>query len=509
MDKPQTLDLLLGRGRGDAPAITGPGRTALTYGDLRSMVARTGVALSGLGVGREDCVAMVLPNGPLAATAFLAIASHAIAAPLNPAYGREEFDFFLGDLDARLLVVPAGESGAVRLAAEKQGIEVVEITGAENSPAGVFEFAGIALQGEAPPPPEPEDIALYLHTSGTTSRPKLVPLSHRNLCISAANIATTLGLCESDRCLNIMPLFHIHGLAAALLASLFGGGSVCCSGGFNALKFFSLMDEARPTWFTAVPTMHQAILARAARNKDIILRNPMRFMRSSSAALPPSILRDMEEVFGAPMIEAYGMTEAAHQMTSNPLPPEERKAGSVGPAAGPEVTILDTEGKALGPNLRGEVAIRGENVTKGYANNADANTQAFTRDWFRTGDQGVLDDDGYLTITGRLKEIINRGGEKISPREIDELLLEHPLVAQAVTFAMPHDKLGEEVAAAVVLADGEGGTADMESELREFAAARLAPFKVPRRIITVAEIPKGPTGKLQRIGLASKLGLAP
>jgi len=513
LGKPQTFTALLARGRDDASAITAPGMAALSYGALRSLIGRTGAALADQGVGRRDCVVMVLPNGPLAATTFLAISSHAIAAPLNPAYGREEFEFFLADLNARLVIVANGESSGVRQAAEKLGIAVAEIVAVKNSPAGVFEFKDRTSQGQVTPPPalEPDDIALYLHTSGTTSRPKLVPLSHRNLCLSAANIADTLGLCESDHCLNIMPLFHIHGLVAALLASLFGRASVCCSDGFNGLKFFSLMDEMLPTWFTAVPTMHQMILDRAAHNKDVISRHSLRFMRSSSAALPPHVLSDMEAAFGVPMIEAYGMTEAAHQMTSNPLPPGERKPGTVGRAAGPEMTILDQTGKTLGPNLPGEVAIRGANVTKGYANNAAANTQAFTDGWFRTGDQGMVDDDGYLTITGRLKEIINRGGEKISPREVDEVLLKHPLVAQAVTFAMPHDKLGEEVAAAIVLVDGVGGEAevggDIESDLRKFAGAHLAPFKVPRRIVIVAEIPKGPTGKLQRIGLASKLGL--
>jgi acyl-CoA synthetase (AMP-forming)/AMP-acid ligase II len=301
-----------------------------------------------------------------------------------------------------------------------------------------------------------------------------------------------------------MPLFHIHGLMAALLSSLLAGASVCCTPGFNALQFFAWLDGEKPTWYTAVPTMHQAILSRAARNQEIIDAANLRFVRSSSASLPPQVMGELEATFRAPVIEAYGMTEASHQMTSNPLPPRPRKVGTVGIAIGLDVAIMDKEGNLLPPNTTGEIVIRGRNVTPGYENNPQANAENFTNGWFRTGDQGIQDEDGYLTITGRLKEIINRGGEKISPREVDEVLMDHPAVQQAVTFAMPHPKLGEEVAAAVVLRDGAEAT---ERDIRDFAAERLAPFKVPRKVLILTEIPKGPTGKLQRIGLAEKLGL--
>ena len=343
-----------------------------------------------------------------------------------------------------------------------------------------------------------------LHTSGTTSRPKIVPLSHANTCASARNISATLSLGPEDRCLNVMPLFHIHGLMAAVLASLSAGASVHCPSGFNALGFFAWLDAVRPTWYTAVPTMHQAILARAGRNREIIGRSRLRLIRSSSASLPPQVMAELEEVFGVPVIESYGMTEAAHQMASNPLPPKPRKPGSVGLAAGPEIAILGESGALQPQGTQGEVAIRGDNVTTGYEANPEANAGAFTDGWFRTGDLGFFDEDGYLTITGRLKEIINRGGEKISPREVDEVLTGHDAVAQAVTFAVPHDKLGEDVAAAVVLREGRSLT---EKELRDFAAKRLAAFKVPRTVVFLDEIPKGATGKLQRIGLAEQLGL--
>jgi acyl-CoA synthetase (AMP-forming)/AMP-acid ligase II len=302
-----------------------------------------------------------------------------------------------------------------------------------------------------------------------------------------------------------MPLFHIHGLIAGVLAPLSAGSQVFCTPGFNALKFFAWMDEAKPTWYTAVPTMHQTILARASKNTEIIKRHPLRFLRSSSSSIPPQVIRELEEVFGAPLIESYGMTEATHQMASNPLPPAVRKPGSVGVAAGPEIAIMSEDGTLLARGDTGEIVIRGPNVTAGYESNPKANAEAFTHGWFRTGDQGVMDPEGYLTITGRLKEIINRGGEKVSPREVDEILMDHAAVAQVVCFGMPHPKLGEEVAAAVVLREGQQVT---ERQLQDFVSTRAADFKVPKRILILEEIPKGATGKLQRIGLAQKLGLA-
>ena len=345
---------------------------------------------------------------------------------------------------------------------------------------------------------------MVLHTSGTTSRPKIVPLSVANLCASAANIRDTLYFTAEDIGLNIMPLFHIHGLIAGVLAPLSAGSQVFCTPGFNALKFFAWMDEAKPTWYTAVPTMHQAIVARAKGNAEIIRRNPLRFLRSSSSSMPPQVIKDLEEIFGAPLIEAYGMTEATHQMASNPLPPKSRKPGTVGLPAGPEIAIMDQGGSLLGPDKTGEIVIRGANVTAGYENNPTANEEGYLNGWFRTGDQGAMDADGYISITGRLKEIINRGGEKVSPREVDEIIMDHPAVAQVVCFGMPHPKLGEEVAAVVVFKEGATAT---ERELQDFVARRAADYKVPKKILFMEEIPKGATGKLQRIGLAQKLGL--
>ncbi len=495
--------LALLQGADSAPAIGAPDAAPLTHAGLRALAHDTVAALNAIGIGRGDRIAIVLPNGPEMAASFIAIAAAATTCPLNPAYRADEFEFYLNDLNTKALVVLAGGETPARGAAEKLGIPLLELT--PGAVAGAFTLSG-GTPGTATRPglAEADDVALVLHTSGTTSRPKIVPLSQRNLCASARHIGRALALTPGDTCLNIMPLFHIHGLIAATLSSLAAGGQVVATPGFNALRFFGWLDAVKPSWYTAVPTMHQAILERAKRNAEIIARARLRLIRSSSASLPPQVMTELEAVFGCPVLESYGMTEATHQMTSNPLPPRPRKPGSVGVAAGPEVAIMDEEGLILPQGALGEVVIRGPNVTLGYENNPDANLKGFAGGWFRTGDQGSLDEEGYLRITGRLKEIINRGGEKVSPLEVDEVLMDHPAVQQVVTFAVPHAKLGEEVGAAVVLRETMTCT---DTELRDFARQKLADFKVPRHVVFLAEIPKGATGKLQRIGLAAKLGL--
>ena len=499
-----TIRQLLTTGRDDAIAISAPGRLPLTYEGLRENVDKTITVLSRNGIERNDRVAIVLANGPEMASAFVSIAAGATTAPLNPDYLEEEFRIYLSDLGAKALVVDKDSASPAASAATKLGIPVLEIIGKER--AGSFEIVPNDDTGpdESVEYAEADDVALVLHTSGTTAKPKIVPLSQRNVCASARNVQQTLALTPDDKCMNIMPLFHIHGLIATILATFRAGAGVFCTPGFNALKFYSWLREAEPSWYSAVPTMHQAILARANTNRDKITGHPLRLIRSSSASLPAQVMEQLEQTFGVPVLEAYAMTEASHQMTCNPLPPKVRKPGTVGIAAGPEVAVMDDEGDLLAPGSPGEVVIRGMNVTSGYENNPQANAQSFTNGWFRTGDQGVMDEGGYLSITGRLKEIINRGGEKISPREVDDVLMDHPAVSQVVTFAIPDKKLGEEIAAAVVLREGIDAT---DQDIREFASGRLAKFKVPRKILFVDEIPKGATGKLQRIGLADKLGL--
>ncbi len=472
------------------PAMAAPGRAALDHAGLVAQIEEGVRALRRLGIARGDRVAMVLGGGPETAAAFLAVASAASAAPLNPAYRGEELDFYLGDLRARA-VLTDGSSPAVVDVARARGIPIVELVPGDR--AGRFTLSGDDGGAADTGPPSADDVALVLHTSGTTARPKQVPLTHANLVASAHAVAATLALSPADRALHLMPLFHIHGLVAGLLAPLAAGGSLFVPPGYSALRFFAWLEEARATWYTAVPTMHQGILARADRNRDVLSRARLRFIRSSSASLAPSVMQALEGAFSAPVVEAYGMTEAAHQMTSNPLPPAARVPGSVGLPAGPEVSIQD-----------GEVCVRGPSIMKGYDGDPAATAAAFSGDWFRTGDLGAFDGQGHLRLTGRKKEMINRGGEKIAPREVDEALLAHPAVAQAVTFALPDPRYGEDVAAAVVLrADAS------ERELQGHVRARLADFKVPRRILFVDAIPTGPTGKPVRIGLARLLGLVP
>jgi oxalate---CoA ligase len=396
-----------------ATALLAPGGLAIGYARLHEISGRVARALRSRGIGHRDVVAIVLPNGPEMALAFLAAASCSAAAPLNPSYTAADFRFYLDDLGAKAVIVGEGSPAAIREVAGDMAWEWTSLLEADVAHGDVDA-------------PEDSATALLLHTSGTTSRPKLVPLTHRNLLVSAGNIARTLHLTPEDRCLNIMPLFHIHGLAAALLASLHAGASVVCSDGVFARGFFAWLEEFHPSWYSAVPTMHQGILARAESHSAIVRRSRLRFIRSSSAALSPQVMAELERVFRAPVVEAYGMTEAAHQMCCNPLPPKLRKPGSVGLAAGPEVAVMDGAGNLLGVDVPGEVVIRGENVTPGYVTQGDvaneaANAGAFAHGWFHTGDQGRLDADGYLHLTGRLKELINRGGEKFSPRETNPL----------------------------------------------------------------------------------------
>jgi len=486
----------------EAPALLAPGRLPLSHRGLCAQIDSTAAALSGLGIKRGDRVAIALPNGPEMAAAFLSIVAVATCAPLNPAYSPPEFEFYLSDLKAALLIVEAGSRSPAVEAARALGLRVASLQMEPGSPAGSFTLLPGGTTGAAPEYAGPDDLALVLHTSGTTSRPKIVPLTHSNLAASASNISASLKLAQPDRCLNIMPLFHVHGLIGALVSSLVVGASVICTPGLDPDRVLGWMTELAPTWYTAVPTMHQAILEAARARPDATPRLRLRFIRSCSSALPPQVGQMLEEVFRTPVVEAYGMTEASHQIACNPLPPRPRKFGSVGIPSGDEVAVLDEQGKILPPKALGEISIRGPNVMRGYENNPAADASAFSNGWLRTGDTGMLDEEGYLFIRGRIKELINRGGEKISPREIDEVLLQHPAVQQAVAFALPHPVLGEDVAAAVVLRPGAAATV---GELRSFAAARLAEFKVPRWIVFVGEIPKGPTGKIQRLGLAEKL----
>jgi acyl-CoA synthetase (AMP-forming)/AMP-acid ligase II len=496
MSDPQTLLELIQVAPGKATAIVLPeAGIRVTYNSLREQVAAMADALAALGIARGDRVATYLPNGLPAIVSFLAASVAGTAAPLNPGYREDEVGFYLEDTAAKLLLCPSDGAAGARQAAQARGVPVFSL---EMDAAGVVRLAG-APHGKTADTPSADDIALVLHTSGSTGRPKRVPILHRNMTASTRNIVAHYQLSPADVSLCVMPLFHVHGLVASTLSTLLSGGTVVVPGKFNPLSFWRTVRDTGATWYSAVPTIHNLLLARAGDERPAGAGG-LRFIRSCSASLPPEMMARLERVFGVAVLEAYGMTEASHQMASNPVPPGERKPGSVGPGTGLRISIMDEAGAHLAEGQRGEVVIQGPNVVAGYENNPEANAKSYTNGWFRTGDQGFLDSDGYLTLTGRLKELICRGGEKIGPREIDEVLLGHPAVTEAVAFGVPHPTWGEEVAAAVVLSEPTD-----ESALLAYCKDRLADFKRPKKIYITTAIPRTATGKIQRGAVARAL----
>jgi acyl-CoA synthetase (AMP-forming)/AMP-acid ligase II len=486
---------LLDNGERKHPAVNTLNGTK-TYQELADQVDELAAYLTEIGLGKGDRIAIALPNGLEVIASFLAASTVGTAAPLNPAYTRDEFKFYLEDTGARVLILPKDHSEEARAAASESQILIIDSSIGDDGRVRFSSDGQLNVDGTAAPN---DDIALILHTSGTTSRPKRVPLSHANLLTSARNVANTYHLTGEDVSLCVMPLFHVHGLVASTLATFATGGTVVVPPKFNPLSFWSTVRDQRATWYSAVPTIHQVLLSRAKGTRPTGAEQ-LRFIRSCSAALAPQVMSDLESTFGAPVLEAYGMTEAAHQMASNPLPPFERKPGSVGPGTAVEIAILDEKGNLLPPGAVGEVSIKGPNVFSGYEGNAEANAESFSNGWFRTGDQGTLDDNGYLTLVGRIKELINRGGEKISPREIDEALLRHPSVAEACCFGIPDRVYGEGVAAAVVLKEEA-----TEKDLIAHCRASLSDFKCPTTIYILDSIPRTPTGKIQRRNVAAAI----
>ena len=501
MSDTNTLNSLLQPSSGSDIAVIAPDIGSWSYDELDTEIDRLADILAANGVKPGVPVSIVLINGYEFVATFLAVArAGAIAAPLNPAYTTDEFNFFMEDAGARVAILPNGAHPA-REAAAHLGIKTIEAD--LNSSNGHLRVTlsanGVELTSTVDAvSPSNADIALFLHTSGTTSRPKGVPLRHLNLMKSIDNIKNTYALTPDDTSLIVMPLFHVHGLIGACLSTLNSGGTVVVPPRFSASSFWKQQSDSGSTWYSAVPTIHQILLTRA--DEDNAPHESFRIIRSCSAALAPTVFNALENRFGAPVLEAYGMTEASHQMSSSPLPPGARFPGTVGQATGVEVAIMANEntGELADNGERGEVVIKGENVMWGYHNNEEANADAFVGGWFRTGDQGILDADGYLTLTGRLKELINRGGEKISPLEVDAALLEHPAVAEAVCFAAPDEMYGECVQAAVVLRD------DCEQkDIQDFCRERLADFKVPDVIYFADELPRTATGKIQRRHVAT------
>ncbi|XP_037040352.1 putative peroxisomal-coenzyme A synthetase [Bradysia coprophila] len=506
MDSTATLRAIFDRDNGNQTAVIIPRScpipTTLSYNQLYEVVQEFCAKLASI-VPRSqlapgNSISIAYPNSLEFVVSFLACGlMRLVASPLNPAYTKEEFLFYLEDANSTVMIVPPGSIksnyAAVLAAQQRRGIHVIEVFwNGKSIVMNTAQTEGSSSGQSVVFSPQPEDVALLLHTSGTTGRPKGVPLSHLNLTTSMKNVSNTYKLTPNDRTLLVMPLFHIHGLICGLLATLLSGGSAVIPQRFSASTFWSDYTDMKCNWYTAVPTMHQILLQKPPSTIPYI-----RFIRSCSSSLAPTTFHALKRTFKAPVLEAYAMTEASHQMTSNPLPEfGESKPGTVGLGQGVEVAILDDKGN---PVEEGEVCVRGRNVTRGYLNNPQANAEAFTADgFFRTGDQGKKDKDGYLILTGRIKELINRGGEKISPLELDAILLTHPSVSEAVTFGVPSEMYGQEVHAAVVLKSPTKSVAAVEKELQNYVQSKVAKFKVPKRIHVTDQLPKGGTGKIQR-----------
>lgn len=483
-------------------AILTPGRQPLDYQTLWEQVRYVVNYLQSRGLERNDRVAIVLPNGGSMAVALLSVISAYTVAPLNPAYTAVEYEYYLRNMRASAILTQKGMETPIRDVAALLGIPVFDIV-PDNAISGIFKFVDLnnAVLDDADYAGA-GDIALVLFTSGTTSKPKLVLLTQKNYTYSARNMALSCKLMPDDRCLNVMPLFHAHAIMSSLSSSIFAGASIICTSGFDSDVFFTCLAEFKPSWYTSVPTIHQSIINLADKYEREMRSCVLRFVRSASSPLPLRVIHSLESLFNTPVIECYGMTEACSQIASNPLPPLQRKPLSVGLATGCEIAIHDDDKQPVLAGEKGEIVVRGQNITSGYEDNPEANKQAFRDTWFYTGDQGYIDEDGYLFITGRIKEIINRGGQKVTPQEVERRILEHPVVQQAVVFALPHETLGETVGAAIVL---EQGTSLEERQLQKHLSKTLTSFKIPSRVFVLDEIPKGPTGKVQRIGLGEKL----
>ncbi|HYL77034.1 MAG TPA: AMP-binding protein [Bryobacteraceae bacterium] len=501
-NRAESIQGLIAIAAGDQPgslALLAPNRLPLTYKNLLQRIQDVAASLTALGLGPGDCIATVLPDGPEAAVAILAISAFAACAPINAACQPGELELHLRTLVPSAVVILSGAEVPSRVA-KSLGLPLIEISPLTNGHAGAFTMAARGRRRRPAGNLRP-DAAMILPTSGTTSRPKLAIHTQRSLYWATVYLARALALSRQDRCLNLAPLAHSLGLTGSLLASIASGGSTVCIGGFRTRDFFRWLDEFSPTWYGAVPAIHEAILKGAAENREVLSRTHLRFIRAAGAPCPPQLRAQVEQAMGCPFVVTYGMSEAP-PIAMDPLPPARSKVGSVGLPAGPSVEVVDDHGNPVPRGETGEIVVRGPNVVVGYWNNPAANRDAFVDGWFRTGDQGYMDSDGFLFLTGRIKDLINRGGEKIAPSEVDEALMEHPAVAQAVTFAVPDGKLGEEIGVAVVWRENTGAGA---ANLQAFAASRLTAQKIPRHFFFLKEIPRNSAGKISRTKLSQTL----
>ena len=481
-----------------APAILAPNRDPLTYMDLGRQLSAAARALAEAGYGGRSRIGVALPPGAECAVAVLAVCANAVCAPLNPELDEATLRRLLVAMRIDALIVPQGEDSPIVRAARRAGVALVGVRFDAKSLAGTLALIPEERrQPVALTAPRADDVALLTHTSGTTSTPKIVPLTHRVMAESALAHIEIRGLTPQDRGMVAAPLHSVAGIRRNLLPPLLLGGSVVCPAGLDPALLVASLQRDSPTHYWASAGTHMAILEELERH-DPPIRHALRFVLSGASSLPSSAAERLERTLGVPVLEGYGITETG-SIAQAPVPPARAPRGSVGRPANAIVAIMDGDGGTLGAEETGEIVVQGPELFGGYEDNADADSAAFRDGWFRTGDLGHLDLDGFLFISGRIKDIINRGGAKIAPSEVEDALAHHPSIVEAAAFAMPHPTLGEDVAAAVVL---RGDRAATESELRDFVRTRLAAFKVPTRIFAVTELPKGPLGKVRRGELA-------
>jgi oxalate---CoA ligase len=477
-------------------ALICPQRGILDFAGLSRAIAKIGDVLRSAGIDQRGTVAVGLPSGPEFALAILAIASHAIVVPLNPAATVEELDELFRRLRLSALVVQGDTSSPARAAAQRHDAAIIEASAGVSSIGLTLRPARTASARE---PVGPPGCALILQTSGTTARPKLVPITHGNLIAATERIGHWYRLTNTDRCLAAAPLHYGYGVRISLLGPIMVGSSTICPDSFNPKHLFDLLAEHRPTWYVASPAYHSAVLELARVRTPI--EHSLRFAVCGGAPVPDGIRREWEDVLGVPLLTAYGLTETGH-VAANNAPPGPRKLGSVGTPWPGELRIISDDGATLPRGEIGEVVAGGPGIMPGYLDDETPRIDG----WFRTGDLGTIDDDGFLTIRGRVKDMINRGGEKIAPLEIDQAMLAHPAVKEAAAFAIAHPRLGQDVAAAVVPHNRDQfDTLD----LRRYLRGRLAPVKVPRRIFAVSELPRNAAGKITRDALTTAFQHAP
>ena len=475
---------------------------ALTFAALRESSRHLGDSLARMGLTPGDTISLVLPNGVQTVRLLLGF-MHAgyCVNPVNLLSQPEQMRYVIEHSDCRLVVAAPDWAERVRaaLAPLTRPVQVV-VLAADGDMAALQ--AAFASRGAAPaaapaPAPAPAATALLMYTSGTTGRPKGVMLSQSSLAANALAISREHGLGPDDRVLAVLPLYHINAFAVTMLAPLAHGGSLAIASRFSAAQFWSQATHFRCTWINVVPTIISYLLEGIAPARESLQR--IRFCRSASAALPPEHHRDFEAKFGIGVIETMGLTETVAPSFSNPLAPAGRKVGSVGRASGGEARVVDGALVPVSDGVTGEIVIRGPHVMRGYYKNEEATRASFTSDgWLRTGDLGHRDADGFFFVTGRIKELIIKGGENIAPREIDEALLAHPAVLEAAAVGIPDRHYGQEIMVCVVLREG---MACDEAALREFCVERLGRFKTPKTIRFLRELPRGPSGKVQRLKL--------